>query len=45
MEGGDAEAGIPLLRGAIEALHALRYELLTTTFYSGSAFCDQTAAE
>jgi predicted ATPase len=34
---GEAEAGIPLLRGALEALHALRYELLTTAFNSALA--------
>jgi predicted ATPase len=37
VKGGEAEAGIPLLRGALEALHVLRYELLTTTFYSALA--------
>jgi predicted ATPase len=37
VKGGEAEAGIPLLRGALEALHALRYELLTTTFNSALA--------
>jgi len=29
---GDAQAGLPLLRGALETLHGLRYELLTTSF-------------
>lgn len=29
---GEAEAGIPLLREALETLHAHRHELLTTTF-------------
>jgi predicted ATPase len=34
---GEAEAGIPLLRDALETLHAHRYELLTTAFNSALA--------
>jgi predicted ATPase/DNA-binding winged helix-turn-helix (wHTH) protein len=34
---GEAEAGIRLLRGALEDLHAHRYELLTTAFNSALA--------
>ena len=34
---GQAETGIALLRDALETLHGLRYELLTTTFNSALA--------
>jgi predicted ATPase/DNA-binding winged helix-turn-helix (wHTH) protein len=34
---GEAEAGLTLLRGALEAVHAHRYELLTTAFNSAMA--------
>jgi hypothetical protein len=34
---GEAEAGLLLLRGALETLHAHRYELLTTAFNSALA--------